>query len=547
MPVVTLYFDRLERIIGKKLSKDRIISTLPLIGLDIEEETKDHVNVEYSPNRPDHSTDYGIVSSLQGLLGIKTGMPKLKIKKGKDAITVNPSVRKIRPFVTAIEAKNGKLDEETIRQLIVMQEDLHNGIGRRRKKTSIGIHDLDKVSFPLTYTTTGKNHKFIPLESSHEKSISEILEKDEMGIKYRHLLGNSGKAPIILDSKNNTISFPPIINSELTKISKNTRNLLVEVTAMEKNAAEDTLAVIANILQDAGFELFSIKISGANNSIPLLKPKSMILDADLANKILGIKISVPKMISALRKSRLDVQSRGKKIICTIPRYRTDIFGEMDLVEEVALGYGIENLEPTIPESISVGQKAKITTTLDAINSIMIGLGFSEVMNFGLISQRVLCDFTKRDSSKIVSVSDSKSQEHTILRNALLPGLIDTLSRNIHESYPQKLFETGVVFLQKNGEIKEEIHLACVSAHNAVSFTEIKSVLQSFLKSTFDLGCRTPTSTNPMFLVGSTADVFVFNDKIGEIGVVSPDVIDNFKMRIPITGFEIKLNGLILNG
>ena len=119
MPVVTLYFDRLERIFGKKLSKDRIISILPLIGLDIEEETKDHVNVEYSPNRPDYSTDYGIVSSLQGLLGIKTGMPKLKIKKGKDAIIVNQSVRKIRPFVTAIEAKNGKLDDETIRQLMV--------------------------------------------------------------------------------------------------------------------------------------------------------------------------------------------------------------------------------------------------------------------------------------------------------------------------------------------------------------------------------------------------------------------------------------------
>ncbi len=541
MPVVTLYFDRLERILGKKLSKDRIISTLPFIGLDIEEETKDHVNVEYSPNRPDYSTDYGIMSSLQGLLGIKTGMPKLKIKKGKNALIVNPSVIKVRPFVTAIEAKNGKLDEETIRQLIVMQEDLHNGIGRRRRKTSIGIHDLDKISFPLTYTTTGKNHKFIPLDLSQEMSISEILEKDEMGIKYGHLLGNSEKVPVILDSNSHTISFPPIKNSEHTKISNKTRNLLVEVTAMEKNAAEDTLAIIANMLQDAGFELISIKISGANNSTPLLKSRSMIFDANLVNRALGIKISISKILSALRKSRLDAQSKGKKIICTIPRYRTDIFGPMDLVEEVALGYGIENLEPTIPESISIGQKNKITTSLDSISSVMIGLGFSEVMNFGLISQRVLCDYTKRDSSKIVSVSDSKSQEHTILRNAILPGLIDTLSRNIHESYPQKLFETGVVFLQKNDDIKEEIHLACVSAHNDVSFTEIKSILQSFLKATFGFVCQTTTSSNPMFLDGRSADIFVNNDKVGEIGEVSPEVIDNFKLRVPIAAFEIKLS------
>jgi len=542
MPVVTLYFDRITSILGKKISKEKIVSTLPFIGLDIEEETKNYVNVEYSPNRPDYSTDYGIASSLQGLLGIKTGMPKLKIKKGKDVIIVNPSVRKIRPFVTAIEAKNGKLDDETIQQIIVMQEDLHNGIGRRRKKTSIGIHDLDKISFPLTYTTTSKNHKFIPLESSQEMTIHEILEKDETGIKYGHLVKNSKKAPIILDSNGHTISFPPIINSEQTKISKNTKNILVEITAIEKNAAEDTLAVIANILQDAGFELFSIKISGANNSTPLLKPRSMVLDAELVNKILGIKISIPKMVSALRKSRLNAQARGKKIVCTIPRYRTDIFGPMDLVEEVALGYGIENFEPTIPESISVGQKNKITTTLDSISSVMIGLGYSEVMNLGLVSQRVLYDYTKRDASKIISVSDSKSQEHNILRDAILPGLIDTLSRNIHEPYPQMLFETGTIFLKNNDEIKEEIHLACVSARNDVSFTEIKSVLQSFLKTTFGLECKTVTSSNSMFIEGRSADIFV-NNKIGEIGEILPEISDNFKLRVPIAGFEIRLTGL----
>lgn len=542
MPVVTLYFNRLASILGKKIPKEKIISTLPFIGLDIEEETKNYVNVEYSPNRPDYSTDYGIASSLQGLLGIKTGMPKLKIKKGKDAIIVNPSIRKVRPFVTAIEAKNGNLDDESIQQLIVMQEDLHNGIGRRRKKTSIGIHDLDKISFPLTYTTTSKSHKFIPLESSQEMSINEILEKNETGIKYGHLVKNE-RVPVILDSKGHTISFPPIINSERTKISKNTKNLLVEVTAIEKNAAEDTLAVIANILQDAGFELVSIRISGANNSTPLLKPKSMILDAELANKILGIQISIPKMISTLRKCRLDAKGKGKKIICTIPRYRTDIFGSMDLVEEVALGYGIENLEPKIPESISVGQKNKITTILDSISSIMIGLGFSEVMNLGLVSQRVLYDYTKRDASKIISVSDSKSQEHTILRNAILPGLIDTLSRNIHETYPQMLFEIGTIFLKNNDEIKEELHLACVSAHNDISFTEIKSVLQSFLKTTFGLVCKTITSTNSMFVEGRSADIFVNNHKIGEIGEILPEILGNFKLRVPVAGFEIKLTGL----
>ena len=54
-----------------------------------------------------------------------------------------------------------------------------------------------------------------------------------------------------------------------------------------------------------------------------------------------------------------------------------------------------------------------------------------------------------ENLKIVSVLNSKSQEHTILRDSILPGLLENLSRNIHESYPQKLFETGTIFLKNN--------------------------------------------------------------------------------------------------
>lgn len=546
MPVVTLYFNRLQKLLGKKTSQEKIISTLPFIGLDIEEQTKDHISVEYSPNRPDYSTDYGIASGLQGLLGIKTGMPKLKIKKGKYSIKVDPSVRKVRPFITSIVAKNGKLDDETIRQIIAMQEDLHDGIGRRRKKTSIGIHDLNKIKFPLSYTTVSKNHKFIPLASSSEMSISEILQNTDVGTKYGNILGNSQKMPIILDSAGNTISFPPIINSNLTTISKDTQNLLVEITAIDKNAAEDTLAVVSNTLQDAGFTIFSTKISGANNSTPLLHSRKMVLEVALVNKTLGLDLSSSTIVSSLRKSRLDAKSQGNKIICTIPKYRTDIFGTMDLVEEVALGYGIQNLEPTIPQSVSVGQKNKITKALDSMSAIMVGLGYFEAMNFGLISKEVQYDLTKRDSSKMISTADSKSQEHIILRDAILPGLIDTLSRNIHETYPQKLFETGVVFSKGSDEIKEEIHLACVCAHNDVSFSEVKSILQSVFKAGFGLQCITQMTSDTMFSEGRVANIVINNKTVGVIGEISPEVIDNFKLRIPVVGFEAKLTGLIFD-
>ena len=547
MPVVTLYFERLQKLVGRKIPKEKIISNLPFIGLDIEEQTDDHVSVEYSPNRPDYSTDYGIALGLQGLLCIKKGIPEIKIKNAKYTINVHPSVRKVRPLITGLVAKNGTLNDETIRQIITMQEDLHNGIGRRRKKSSIGIHDLDKISFPLTYGTVSRDHRFVPLESSTEMSISEIVEKTEVGTKYGHILGDSKKVPIILDSHGKTISFPPIINSALTTISKKSKNLLVEITSTDKNAADDSLAIIASTLQNAGFELFSVRVSGLGNTSSSLKPRTVILQPDLVNRILGLNLSAHTIISSLKKSRIGAYARGTTtIVCSIPRYRTDIFGPMDLVEEVALGYGIENLDPTMPQSSFAGEKNKITTTLDSISELMIGLGYSEAMNFGLVSKEVQYDLTKRNQSKIISVIDSKSQGHTILRDSIMPGLIDTLSRNIHEPYPQKLFEIGVIFTKTNAEIQEEIHLACVCAYNDVSYSEVKSVLQSVLKTGFEINCETRMSSNTMFSEGRMADILAGNKTVGFIGEISPEVIDNFKIRMPVAGFEIKLTGLIFD-
>ena len=201
MPVIELSYTRLQKLTGK-VSKKQISESLPFLGLDIESEEKDLVRVEYSPNRPDYSTDFGISLGLQGLLGIKTGSVKLKIKKSKDyGIDVKPNVSKIRPFVTGIIAKNGKIDDKIIKQFMTMQEDLHFGIGRKRRKSSMGIHDLDKISFPLTYTTADKNHKFIPLDSNKENKISDILKNTEVGKEYGYVLGNSSKVPIIIDSK----------------------------------------------------------------------------------------------------------------------------------------------------------------------------------------------------------------------------------------------------------------------------------------------------------------------------------------------------------
>jgi phenylalanyl-tRNA synthetase beta chain len=545
MPVVTLDLTRLQKLVGKA-TKAKIIDALPFLGLDIEEQTDQYIRVEYSPNRPDYATDVGIAAGLQGLLGIKKGIAKLEIKKQKDkifTIKTNPAVKKIRPYVLGLIAKDGKLDDEIIRQLIALQEDLHFGVGRKRKKASIGIHDLDTIQLPLLYTVKSKDHKFVPLATDKEMSVTQILETTDTGKEYSTILGNCVNIPIILDSKEDTISFPPIINSALTTVSTTTKNLLVEVTGNDSSAVVDTLSVVASALRGLGFILHDVK-TDSKSSADSLKTRTILLDPKLVSQTLGIELSPVQICNMLKKCRLDAMVKGKKISCLIPSYRFDIFGPMDLVEEVALGYGIQNLSTTLPSSVSIGEKNKTTLKLDQLSQILIGLGFTEALNSSLTSKQILYDNTKRDSTKLIEVAESKSQEHTILRDSILPGLLGNLSQNIHEQYPQKLFEIGAVF--SNGSpIKESICLACVDAHKDSSYTEIKSILQSLLKTDSNIECQTKTSENSMFSKGKTADIIVNSNKIGIIGELDSGVIENFKIRVPVSGFELVLSDFIL--
>jgi phenylalanyl-tRNA synthetase beta chain len=217
---------------------------------------------------------------------------------------------------------------------------------------------------------------------------------------------------------------------------------------------------------------------------------------------------------------------------------------MDLVEEVALGYGIHNLEPTLSSSQTIGNTNPISVKLKSLDQTMIGLGYLEALNSSLTSKRILYEMTNRITSKIISVLDSKSQEHTILRDSILPGLLENLSRNIHESYPQKMFETGTVF-QYDDPISEKINFSGISAHKDANFTEIKSMLQSALKIGFGIKIETKTVIHPTFEDGHCATVILNGKTIGLIGKINSKTIENYKIRIPVVGFEVSLSDSIL--
>ncbi len=540
MPVVTLYKKRLEALVGKGI--DEIREMIPYIGLDIEEEGSDYIKVEYNPNRPDYSTDYGIARALRGLMDIEVGLAGVEVNKSNVRFIVD-DVR-VRPYIVALLATNGRLDGEDVRQLISMQEDLHMGIGRRRRKASIGLHDYDKVKEPFYYTCVDANFRFIPLNYNYEMSIKDILSYMYVGKEYAHLLSNTDLYPIIKDSNGNVLSFPPIINSNLTRVDEHTRNILVEVTATDMKSAEDALAVIAVTLADMGFSINSVDICKDSSIVttPDMSKRSIAVKADYVRGILGMDLSMEEIIRCMRRCRLDAYAEGDEVRCIIPRYRIDMISSIDVVEEVVIGYNISLFEPRYPRLKAMGLKDRFLALLDDARDVLIGLGMQEVMNFSLVSTELQYTMLDREPSKVLKVIESKSKEHEVLRDMLIPSLLNTLARNIHEPYPQRLFEIGKVFIS-NAPIEEHYNVACVIADADTDYTEIKSYLQAFIKHLFGLEVFTEPLDDPLYEQGKAASIFVNNKKVGSIGEISKSILNRFKVRVNVSAFELDLSNL----
>jgi len=525
------------------------LKIVPFIGVDIEGVDNAAVRIEYNPNRPDFASDYGIARAVKGLLGIETGIPEFKLSgRSGCAIKVDMSTRQIRPYIVSLVAKNGKLDDETIKQLIAMQEDLQNVIGRRRLKASIGLHNLDAIKFPVTYTTVQEDFSFTPLGDSDNHTIRHILKEFDVGKQYGYILQKSNAYPIIQDAENNVLSFPPIVNSNLTRIGTATKNLFVEVTANNLEVAEDVLSVMAMALYDAGFEIQTVSThnsDGRNKETPKMDPSYIKVETSYINRILGLNLKVTDILKCLKKSRLDGKVMSGKIIkCTIPRYRTDIIDSTDLIEEVAVGYGIYNLRATIASSDLSGKRNYLSVCLDIVREVMAGLGMIEVVNFNLVSRKIHYQLMGiPEHENILTAEKTKSIEHEILRESLIPSLIQTLSHNIHEEYPQKLFEVGKVF-QRGDRIKEYWNLGVVVAHSKANYTEGKSIVQTFLKTSFGKEIVTKSNVNAILVQGRSSDIIVDGLSVGYIGEIKPMVCDNFKLRVPVVAAELNLSQIM---
>ncbi len=531
MPVVELEFAQLSKLVGIKNTK-KLLQMLPYLGLDIEGEDAHTVRVEYSPNRPDYSTVYGIAAGLRYMGGKSKPAPKFPLKSGTklNRIRVDSAVSKVRPYIVGIIARGKKLGNSEIKMLMAMQEDLHMGLCRNRKKSSIGVHNLGAVSFPLSYGTAELSEKFVPLGSVHEMSVADILKKTPIGALYGNLLQGFARVPLLKDSTDSVISLPPIINAASTALTAGVDGIFVEVTGTERRNAEDALSIVSATLSEMGFTIYEVGVSGAGNSTAKLLPVVQKLPIKLVSDTLGLDMGAKQVRSSLAKSGIYSTVSGANLVCHILRHRFDIFGPMDLVEEAILGYGVQNITPKLSPHPFIGSLSAASDMTGALGYAMVGLGCTEAKNSALV---------EGDGKKNLKVA-----ANTVLRSSLLDGLLDSLSHNVHEEYPQRLFEIGTVFDVKS-PVHEETHLCAVLAHGGANYTEAKSLLQAVL-SGLGLKAKTAASKHPLLDAGQSASVEVGGKKIGSVGTIAGTVRSDRKIRQSVSAFEIDVSGLIFD-
>ncbi|MGH9924825.1 MAG: phenylalanine--tRNA ligase subunit beta [Nitrososphaeraceae archaeon] len=552
MPVVEVPLTVLDESFPTNSLED-IISSLPFIGLDIEGKTKKHIRIEYNPNRPDFSSSYGIVRALKGYLGLETGIPKYEINNDKKfKIQTTTSVKSIRPYIRALVAKGRALDSEIIKMLIDMQEDLHTGICNRRKTASIGLHNLERVRFPLCYSAVGSEVSFIPLDSSQTLSLNEILNSTDVGKKYSYLLGRTNEFPILLDVKKQVVSFPPIVNSKFTMLDNLSRGIFVEVTAIDPKVADLISAIYVATLSDLNFKVYHVTISendGSSIKSPDMRPLPVSASFTEINRCLGTEFSREEIVRAAGRSRLGTKNLGRRTLtCVVPRYRNDVREVRDLIEEVMIGLGISKLSPILPMVNVTGSRNTKSVLIDKIKEVLVGLGLLEIRNVVIVSRFLQFESMglKADESTIFKIENSLVSGQDILRNSLLPSLVDAIGHNIHSSYPQNIFEIGKVFTN-GGTETEKWHLCVAVAYNRADYTSIKSILQAFLKVGFGKDVITIQSSHSgEYANGRSADIMVEGKIVGRIGEISDFVKQRHRIRVPVAAYEIDLSSFLIS-
>jgi phenylalanyl-tRNA synthetase beta chain len=522
----TLEFEKQTLLKITKLSEEELFEAIDNLKGEVKQ-NGERMLIELTPERDDLFTLYGLGRAIRNL----TSSPKLlKLEINKSNFVIKAQ-GKLRPFIKSFIAKNISIDEQELKALMNDQENIHKTIGKDRKAVAVGIHDLSKINGNVVIYKDVKEGSFVPLGYSEEMKLSEVLEKTEKGKAYKSLVSDF---PVFIDSSG-IFSFPPILNSERTRVTTSTKDLLIEMTGEEKESVERAYRILLADMLERGCKIYSVAIEKENRieEDKIEEEKFEINQKRLReiNKTLGLKLNIEEVFSLLEK----MGYRREKNFAIIPFYRGDILHFLDLIEDVAIAYGFKNLKPEVPEIPTFGKLNEITVLEKELLNVMLGNSFQEVKTLGLSSKEEQ-KLIKEEG--IVELENPISNEFSCYRISLIPSLLKFLSKNKHRRYPQKVFELGYVAEFKDDNYISKRNICALISSEKASIEEAISVVKS-LEKALGMKMKLEEFDSKIFIKGRSAKIVNENGKeIGIIGEIAPEVLNFFELELPVVGFEI---------
>ncbi len=559
MPTIDIKKSDLDGLIGKKLALSALEKLLMLAKAELKEyvaETDD-LKVELSDsNRPDLWSAEGIARQIRVSL---SGKPEEHsyVKHGRKAtreIRVAKEMGSVRPYIAACTANGLRMNDDVLAQMIQSQDKLSEIFGRKRATVSIGIYELNRIVFPVEYRLAEPTSvSFTPLGMEEKVNLAEILERHPKGIAYGGIVKSFPKYPVLTDGMGRVLSFPPIINSrEIGEVKTQTRNVLIEVTGTDLRMTVITLNILAASFYDRGAEIEPVLVVfpydtglGKRVTVPYDASRTVSVPLSRFSAGLGEDVSLEEVKKYLGSYGHKVTAGRGRLSVTVPPFRDDIMHAMDLVEDYAISRGYDSFEPVMPRQSTVGSVSRIELLSDTVRGHMMGCGFQEVMSNILCSREEL-EYAMPEGEKLVEVDNVMSLAYSVLRNRVIPSLLNVEAASSKAFYPHRIFEVGEVSVfdrKENMGSRTDLNLAAMISHPGANFSEMHSSLDTLL---YYLGLEyeLDPADHPLFMQGRCGKVMSGGVAIGHIGEMRPEVLEGAHITMPCSAFEINLDTIL---
>ena len=574
MPTVKYGHDSIRNLLSNfGIDYDPILweAQLSDIGCVVEEADDEGIEIEVFPDRSDLLSVETMARAARAFLYSDITPPQLKVETGTIEMDVDASLSSIRPVILGAIVRNvntGNTNDERnefIQSLMDHQEKLHLTLGRKRRLASIGVHDLSTLAPPFKVKAVDRKHRFTPLAMETDMSIQEILDSHPKGTEYAHLLEGMEFVPVIEDAVGRVLSFPPIINGSHTTVTEETTDFMIDVTGWDERACEASLLLVCLSLAERGGKVESMKINSANGNdliVPNGQARTHILPERLLERILGGKIESDVIRSALERmggrlvetrtatdgprksSRWADASVGEKIhVIEMPRWRFDILHPIDLVEEIATGIGYESLGESFSSLALEGVPLSRATLIRRINESLSSQGIQQVQSLTLSNDEIQFERMRwKPLHQVTRIANPITIEHTILRQNILPSLMELLAANRHHELPQRVQECGEVVRDHHNAWR----VAWACAETNAGFTAAKGIAQALAR---DLGARDEISFSPIedndgpWIPGRGAKIHIGEIELGSFGEIDPLVSEKFGLKVPIHAGEFDVRAL----